>query len=115
MDRRPPVSHYDILQVTPQAGDDEIKRAYRRMALHHHPDRHPRNRKLAELRFKLITEAYANLKTAEKRIQYNRSVNIPPPPAHIPAKNDNAAHMASWLAPLADIFRPVKKPEQNRV
>ena len=61
MDPAKRVSHYDILQVTPQASDEDIKRAYRRLAMHHHPDRHPRNRKLAELRFKLITEAYASL------------------------------------------------------
>ena len=110
MDPAKRVSHYDILQVTPQASDEDIKRAYRRLAMHHHPDRHPRNRKLAELRFKLITEAYASLKTQEHRARYNLTL----PVKSAPAKNDNA-HKSSWLEQFAEIFRPAHKPEKSRV
>ena len=88
-------SYYQILQVTPQSSDEEIKRAYRRLALRHHPDRNPKNRRLSELRFRLITEAYAGLSTGEKRAQYNRSIS---------PQNDN--QKTSWLT---GFFRPVKK------
>lgn len=65
-------SYYDILQVTPQASDYDIKNAYRRLALLCHPDRNPRERAAYEMRFRLINEAYAHLNTREKRTRYNR-------------------------------------------
>lgn len=66
-----PVSYYDILKVARGASDDDVKRAYRMLALRYHPDRHPQNRRLAALRFKIITEAYAALKTKDRRRVYD--------------------------------------------
>lgn len=67
-------SYYDVLKITPQASDEEVKRAYRLQALKHHPDRNPANRTHAEQRFHLINEAYSALKTRESRIAYNRMI-----------------------------------------
>jgi curved DNA-binding protein len=62
--------YYDILGVNKKASDEEIKRAYRKLAMKYHPDRNP-NKKEAEERFKEINEAYAVLSDQEKRKQYD--------------------------------------------
>ncbi|HOP36451.1 MAG TPA: DnaJ domain-containing protein, partial [Syntrophales bacterium] len=63
--------YYRILGVEKNAGPDEIKKAYRKLALRYHPDKNPGNRE-AEEKFKKINEAYAVLSDPEKRDQYNR-------------------------------------------
>jgi curved DNA-binding protein len=61
--------YYEILGVNKSASDEEIKRAYRKLAMKYHPDKNP-NKKDAEERFKEINEAYAVLSDKEKRKQY---------------------------------------------
>ena len=63
--------YYKILGVNRAAGEIEIKKAYRRLALKHHPDRNPGNRR-SEERFKEIAEAYAVLINGRKRKEYDR-------------------------------------------
>lgn len=62
--------YYQTLGVNKSAGDEEIKRAYRKLAMKYHPDKNP-NKKEAEERFKEINEAYAVLSDKEKRKQYD--------------------------------------------
>ena len=62
--------YYTILGVDKKASVDEIKKAYRKLALKYHPDRNQGN-KSAEEQFKKISEAYAVLGDAEKRKQYD--------------------------------------------
>src|ERR1700716_4750737 len=62
---------YDILGVSRSANADELKRAYRKLAMQYHPDRNPGD-KSAEQKFKDINEAYDVLKDDQKRAAYDR-------------------------------------------
>jgi curved DNA-binding protein CbpA len=63
--------YYAILGVAETASDEEIKRAYRRLALRYHPDRNPGDKR-AEERFKQLSEAYAVLMDPARRREYER-------------------------------------------
>ncbi len=63
--------YYEILGVPRSASIDEIKKAYRKLAMQYHPDRNP-NSKAAEEKFKEINEAYEVLSNEEKRARYDR-------------------------------------------
>ena len=62
--------YYEVLGVSKNATDDEIKKAYRKLAMKHHPDRG--GGKEDEEKFKEANEAYANLSDAEKRKNYDQ-------------------------------------------
>lgn len=64
--------YYEVLGVGKDAGEQEIKSAYRKKAMQHHPDRNPDNHKEAEEKFKEAAEAYAVLSDPEKRSAYDR-------------------------------------------
>jgi len=63
--------YYDVLGVSHDAGEEDIKKAYRKLAMKHHPDRNPGDRE-AEERFKEAAEAYEVLRDREKRDIYDR-------------------------------------------
>jgi molecular chaperone DnaJ len=63
--------YYEVLGVSRSATDIEIKSAYRKLAMEHHPDRNPGNAK-SEEQFKAAAEAYAVLADSEKRSLYDR-------------------------------------------
>lgn len=52
------VDYYKLLQVDRNANDDDLKKAYRKLAMKWHPDKNPNNKKEAEAKFKQISEAY---------------------------------------------------------
>lgn len=66
-----PRDYYEVLGVKRDAAEDEIKRAYRKLAREHHPDRNPGD-KQAEGRFKEVQEAYDVLSDKAKRAQYDQ-------------------------------------------
>jgi len=63
--------YYEILGLAKGAGADDIKKAYRKVAMQYHPDRNPGD-KVAEEKFKEAAEAYEVLSDADKRTQYDR-------------------------------------------
>src|SRR5437016_1917621 len=63
--------YYEVLGISREAGEDEIRKAYRQCALKHHPDRNPGD-KSAEHKFKEATEAYSVLSDQNKRATYDR-------------------------------------------
>ena len=63
--------YYTVLGVSKTASQDEIKKAYRKLAMQYHPDRNPGNKE-AEAKFKDINEAYEVLKDDQKRAAYDR-------------------------------------------
>lgn len=63
--------YYEVLGVNRDAGDDEIKKAYRKLAMKFHPDRNPDNKE-AEEKFKEAKEAYEMLSDPQKKAAYDR-------------------------------------------
>uniref|UniRef100_A0A5B6ZUA1 J domain-containing protein n=1 Tax=Davidia involucrata TaxID=16924 RepID=A0A5B6ZUA1_DAVIN len=81
------VDYYKILQVDRNAKDDDLKKAYRKLAMKWHPDKNPNNKKEAEAKFKQISEAYDVLSDPQKRAVYDQygeeglKGQVPPPGA----------------------------------
>src|SRR5438270_8572258 len=66
-----PGDYYETLGVKRDASEDEIKKAYRKLARQHHPDRNPGD-KAAEARFKEVQSAYDVLGDKTKRAEYDQ-------------------------------------------
>jgi len=65
---------YEILGVTRDASEEDIKKAYRKLAIIHHPDKNPENPQEAEIKFKKIAGAYATLSDPVKRRNYDLGI-----------------------------------------
>lgn len=63
--------YYEVLGITKSASDDEIKKAYRKLAMKYHPDKNPGDKK-SEEKFREATEAYEVLLDSQKRAAYDR-------------------------------------------
>uniref|UniRef100_A0A3P8T7P2 DnaJ heat shock protein family (Hsp40) member B2 n=1 Tax=Amphiprion percula TaxID=161767 RepID=A0A3P8T7P2_AMPPE len=66
------VDYYNVLGVPKTASQDDIKKAYRKLALKWHPDKNPDNKEEAERKFKELAEAYEVLSDKSKRDEYDR-------------------------------------------
>jgi len=66
--------HYRLLGVTQEASVAEIKKAYHKLAMRHHPDKNPTSRAAAEALFKIIGEAHAVLSDKTERADFDRAV-----------------------------------------
>lgn len=64
--------YYEVLGVNKNATEDEIKKAYRKLAKKYHPDANPNNKEEAEAKFKEVNEAYENLSDPQKRKMYDQ-------------------------------------------
>lgn len=63
--------YYDLLEIDNNASNEDIKKAYRKMAIKHHPDKNPDNKEEAEQKFKKVSEAYEILCNKEKYTNNN--------------------------------------------
>ncbi|XP_048442292.1 dnaJ homolog subfamily B member 4-like isoform X5 [Pyrus x bretschneideri] len=78
------VDYYSVLKVNKNATEDDLKKAYRKLAMKWHPDKNPNDKNEAETRFKQISEAYEVLSDPQKRQVYDQDgeeglKDMPPP------------------------------------
>jgi molecular chaperone DnaJ len=93
---------YEILGVAKNASDEEIKKAYRKLAMKHHPDRNPDDKK-AEDSFKEAKEAYEMLSDADKRAAYDRYGHAGVDP-NMGGAGFGGANMGGFADAFGDIF-----------
>ena len=95
--------YYDVLGVNRDAADDEIKKAYRKLAMKHHPDRNP-DSKESEEKFKEAKEAYEVLSDAQKRGAYDRYGHAGVDPSAGPGPGPGGQGFDGFADAFSDIF-----------
>jgi DnaJ-class molecular chaperone len=107
----PSKDYYAILELNRNASINDIKKAYRDLAKKWHPDKNPDNRENAEIKFKLIAEAYGVLSDEEKRQKYDQ----------FGICEGDAPNFSSGFPDLSEIFasmgihQPQQQPQQEAV
>ncbi|KAL1417330.1 hypothetical protein MTO96_006207 [Rhipicephalus appendiculatus] len=99
---------YQLLEVSRDASQEEIRRAYRRLALRLHPDKNPQGKEAAEARFKAVSEAYEILSDKAKRRQYDQfgsSAFDAQPQTESPNPNLNGAAYAFTFREPDEVFK----------
>mmetsp|Transcript_79474 Transcript_79474/g.247418 ORF Transcript_79474/g.247418 Transcript_79474/m.247418 type:complete len:399 (-) Transcript_79474:115-1311(-) len=105
--------YYEILGVRRSASPEELRQAYRKLALQHHPDKNPHAVREATERFKLIGEAYSALRDPCARAAYDRGFHAgapTPPGTHRPGRAGAAAGRPQadfTFASAKELFREV--------
>ncbi len=94
--------YYETLGVNRDADDDAIKKAYRRLAMKHHPDRNPDDKARSEEKFKEAKEAYEVLSDADKRAAYDRYGHAGVDPSA--AAGAQGAGFSNFADAFGDIF-----------
>uniref|UniRef100_A0A803QJK6 J domain-containing protein n=1 Tax=Cannabis sativa TaxID=3483 RepID=A0A803QJK6_CANSA len=103
------VDYYKELKVDRNASDDDLKKAYRKLAMKWHPDKNPNNKKEAEAKFKQISEAYEVLSDPQKKAVYDQygeeglKGQMPPPDAGGPG---GASYFSTGDGPTTFQFNP---------
>lgn len=95
--------YYEILGVSKTATADELKKAYRKVAMQYHPDRNPGD-KAAEEKFKEAAEAYEVLSDADKRAKYDRFGHQAFAPGQGGFGGGHASNMEDIFSQFGDIF-----------
>ncbi|MEP6466646.1 MAG: DnaJ domain-containing protein, partial [Parafilimonas sp.] len=95
--------YYDILGVSKSASADEIKKAYRKVAMQFHPDRNPGDAS-AEEKFKDAAEAYEVLSDADKKAKYDRYGHAAFAPGSGGFSGSNNVNMEDIFSQFGDIF-----------
>jgi DnaJ-class molecular chaperone len=90
--------YYGVLGVNGNASTEDIKRAFRRLALQYHPDRNQENIREAEAKFKEINEAYEVLSDEEKRWRYDSLMRL-------------SGYRSGMMALNEDIFKGVTESD----
>ena len=113
-------NYYHTLGVSRDANDQDIKKAFRQLALRYHPDHNPGDIKEAEEKFKEINEAYEILGDEKKRWQYDRLLDWPGYSRRTVIINDTPKDVADldlvreMLQRLADIGLSFSAPNYRR-
>lgn len=112
-----PPDHYEALGVKKGASPEDIRRAYRKLAAKHHPDRNPGN-KQAEAKFKEISHAYEILSDADRKKKYDDvKFEVPKPPPNYPTADVcveveiDAKEQKAGVDKTVTVSRPVKCPD----
>ncbi|HEY1872399.1 MAG TPA: molecular chaperone DnaJ [Chitinophagaceae bacterium] len=95
--------YYEILGVSKNASADEIKKAYRKVAMQYHPDRNPGNKE-AEEKFKEAAEAYEVLSDADKKAKYDRFGHAAFAPGSGGFSGSTNVNMEDIFSQFGDIF-----------
>ncbi len=95
--------YYEILSVTKTASGDEIKKAYRKVAMLYHPDRNPGNKE-AEEKFKEAAEAYEVLSDPDKKARYDRYGHAAFAPGSGGFSGSQNVNMEDIFSQFGDIF-----------